>query len=95
MPSLGLGGLGGGQPASSPPPPEVPPRAAPKVESDAFLDLDPLGDKSIRDVAVKDMFKDFQMAKPPAVPARKGKGQLLSSILLLQNGPVSGALTTP
>ncbi|XP_076126037.1 disabled homolog 2 [Alosa pseudoharengus] len=71
MPSSGLGGLGSGPPTSSPPPPEVPPRAASKVDSKAFLDLDPLGDKVNRDVPVKDMFKDFQMAKPPAVPARK------------------------
>lgn len=73
---MGLGVLGGGQPAAGPPPPppEVPPRAAPKVECDAFLDLDPLGDKVNKDVAVRDMFKDFQMARPPpAVPARKGE----------------------
>ncbi|XP_057210387.1 disabled homolog 2 isoform X2 [Triplophysa rosa] len=55
------------------PPPQVPPRAAtkevPKVDSNAFVDLDPLGEKEKRDI--KDMFKDFQMAKPPNVPARK------------------------
>lgn len=55
-------------------PPLVPPRAvatkeAPKVDSNAFVDLDPLGEKEKRDI--KDMFKDFQMAKPPNVPARK------------------------
>lgn len=71
------------QPTSSPPPPEVPPRAAPKVDSNAFLDLDPLGDKVNRDMAVKEMFKDFQMAKPPAVPARKGKEKLFSSVFPL------------
>ncbi|KTG30697.1 hypothetical protein cypCar_00017566 [Cyprinus carpio] len=59
---------------SSSPPPLVPPRAvatkdAPKVDSNAFVDLDPLGEKEKRDI--KDMFKDFQMAKPPNVPARK------------------------
>ncbi|XP_067294388.1 disabled homolog 2 isoform X1 [Pseudorasbora parva] len=59
---------------SSSPPPLVPPRAvatkeAPKVDSNAFVDLDPLGEKEKRDV--KDMFKDFQIAKPPNVPARK------------------------
>uniref|UniRef100_A0A673HL63 Disabled homolog 2-like n=1 Tax=Sinocyclocheilus rhinocerous TaxID=307959 RepID=A0A673HL63_9TELE len=59
---------------SSSPPPLVPPRAvatkeAPKVDSNAFVDLDPLGEKEKRDI--KDMFKDFQMAKPPNLPARK------------------------
>lgn len=61
-------------PQSSSPPPQVPPRAAtkevPKVDSNAFVDLDPLGEKEKRDI--KDMFKDFQMAKPPNLPARKG-----------------------
>ncbi|CAM4539383.1 unnamed protein product [Leuciscus chuanchicus] len=61
-------------PQSSSPPPLVPPRAvatkeAPKVDSNAFVDLDPLGEKEKRDV--KEMFKDFQIAKPPNVPARK------------------------
>lgn len=61
---------------SSSPPPLVPPRAVatkevPKVDSNAFVDLDPLGEKEKRDI--KDMFKDFQMAKPPNVPARKGE----------------------
>lgn len=59
---------------SSSPPPQVPPRGvvtkeAPKVDSNAFVDLDPLGEKEKRDI--KDMFKNFQMAKPPNVPARK------------------------
>ncbi|XP_053156132.1 disabled homolog 2 isoform X2 [Hemicordylus capensis] len=59
---------------SSPSPPQLPPRAAPqkeltKKESDAFTALDPLGDKEIKDV--KEMFKDFQLTKPPAVPARR------------------------
>lgn len=75
MQPSGMGGLGVGlapSASSNPPPPlpELPPRAASKVESNAFLDLDPLGDKVKRDVSVRDMFKDFQMAKPP-VPARK------------------------
>ncbi|XP_009957748.1 PREDICTED: disabled homolog 2 [Leptosomus discolor] len=62
-------------------PPEPPPRIAlpkelSKKESDAFIDLDPLGDKEMKDV--KEMFKDFQLTKPPAVPARKGEQQSLS-----------------
>ncbi|XP_030323723.1 disabled homolog 2 isoform X6 [Calypte anna] len=62
--------------ASSPPHP--PPRTAPqkeltKKESDAFLDLDPLGDKEMKDI--KEMFKDFHLTKPPAVPARRGEQQ--------------------
>lgn len=62
-------------------PPQPPPRAAPqkelsKKESDAFIALDPLGDKEMKDV--KEMFKDFQLTKPPAVPARRGEQQSLS-----------------
>ncbi|XP_073199936.1 disabled homolog 2 isoform X4 [Lepidochelys kempii] len=59
-------------------PPQPPPRTAPpkepsKKESDAFTALDPLGDKERKDV--KEMFKDFQLTKPPAVPARRGEQQ--------------------
>ncbi|NXM74699.1 DAB2 protein, partial [Serilophus lunatus] len=62
-------------------PPKPPPRTAPqkelpKKESDAFIALDPLGDKEVKDV--KEMFKDFQLTKPPAVPARRGEQQSLS-----------------
>ncbi|NXP26036.1 DAB2 protein, partial [Scytalopus superciliaris] len=78
-------------PAPSPPvlppvstttsPPQPPPRTAPqkepsKKESDAFIALDPLGDKEMKDV--REMFKDFQLTKPPAVPARRGEQQSLS-----------------
>uniref|UniRef100_A0A8C0B4I4 PID domain-containing protein n=1 Tax=Buteo japonicus TaxID=224669 RepID=A0A8C0B4I4_9AVES len=63
---------------TSPPPP--PPRTTPqkelKKESDAFVDLDPLGDKEMKEV--KEMFKEFQLTKPPAVPARRGEQQSLS-----------------
>ncbi|XP_062984198.1 disabled homolog 2 isoform X2 [Elgaria multicarinata webbii] len=63
--------------SSASPPPQLPPRTAPqkelvKKESDAFTALDPLGDKEIKDV--KEMFKDFQLTKPP-VPARKAEQQ--------------------
>ncbi|XP_066458491.1 disabled homolog 2 isoform X2 [Eleutherodactylus coqui] len=59
-------------------PPQLPPRPAPlkespKMESDAFTALDPLGEKERKNV--KDMFKDYQLAKPPAVPARRGEQQ--------------------
>ncbi|NXD22807.1 DAB2 protein, partial [Spelaeornis formosus] len=62
-------------------PPQPPPRATlqkemSKKESDAFIGLDPLGDKEIKDV--KEMFKDFQLTKPPAVPARRGEQQSFS-----------------
>ncbi|XP_042309323.1 disabled homolog 2 isoform X3 [Sceloporus undulatus] len=62
--------------SSASPPPQLPPRTAPqkeqvKKESDAFTALDPLGDKEIKDV--KEMFKDFQLTKPPAVPARRAE----------------------
>lgn len=57
-------------------PPRPPPRppvkeAPPKVENSAFTALDPLGEKEKK--TGKDMFKDFQIAKPPAIPARKGE----------------------
>ncbi|NWU14522.1 DAB2 protein, partial [Cephalopterus ornatus] len=59
------------------PPPRTPPQKEPsKKESDAFIALDPLGDKEVKDV--KEMFKDFQLTKPPAVPARRGEQQSLS-----------------
>ncbi|KAM3655708.1 disabled homolog 2 isoform 1-T1 [Ammospiza maritima maritima] len=62
-------------------PPQPPPRTMlqkelSKKESDAFIALDPLGDKEMKDV--KEMFKDFQLTKPPAVPARRGEQQSLS-----------------
>lgn len=65
----------GGQQSSSPPP-LIPPRAGPikeppKVDTDAFVDLDPLGEKEKRDI--KEMFKDFQMAKPPNTLAKNGE----------------------
>lgn len=41
------------------------------MENNAFTALDPLGDKEKK--MGKDMFKDFQLAKPPAIPARKGE----------------------
>ncbi|KAJ8380535.1 hypothetical protein SKAU_G00013130 [Synaphobranchus kaupii] len=61
---------------SSSPPPQPPPRPAPqkeapRVDSKAFTDLDPLGEREQK--TGKDMFKDFQMARPPAVPARRGE----------------------
>ncbi|NWQ71285.1 DAB2 protein, partial [Neopipo cinnamomea] len=59
------------------PPSRTPPQKEPsKKESDAFIALDPLGDKEMKDV--KEMFKDFQLTKPPAVPARRGEQQSLS-----------------
>lgn len=65
-------------------PPQPPPRTAlqkelSKKESDAFIALDPLGDREMKDV--KEMFKDFQLTKPPAVPARRGEQQSLSEPL--------------
>ncbi|CAL8320625.1 unnamed protein product [Lota lota] len=65
------------QPASSHmPPPRPPPRppvseAPPKVENNAFTALDPLGEKEKK--TGKDMFKNFEIAPPPAIPARKGE----------------------
>ncbi|XP_056146324.1 disabled homolog 2 isoform X4 [Lampris incognitus] len=54
------------------PPPRPPVKEAPqKVENNAFTALDPLGEKAKK--TGKDMFKDFQIAKPPAIPARKGE----------------------
>ncbi|XP_028318560.1 disabled homolog 2 isoform X2 [Gouania willdenowi] len=55
------------------PPPRPPAKETPpKVENSAFTALDPLGEKEKK--IGKDMFKDFQIAKPPpAIPARKGE----------------------
>ncbi|ELW53466.1 Disabled like protein 2 [Tupaia chinensis] len=57
-------------------PPQPPPRTGPPkdISSDAFTALDPLGDKEVKEV--KEMFKDFQLRQPPAVPARKGEQTL-------------------
>ncbi|XP_058473758.1 disabled homolog 2 isoform X3 [Solea solea] len=60
------------QQGPSRPPPRPPAKEAPpKVENSAFTALDPLGDKEKK--MGKDMFKDFQIVKPPAIPARKGE----------------------
>ncbi|XP_063310069.1 disabled homolog 2 isoform X3 [Pelobates fuscus] len=73
-PTLSSGLLQSGSAISTPPQP--PPRPAPlketpQKESDAFTALDPLGEKEKKNV--KDMFKDYQLTKPPAVPARRGE----------------------
>ncbi|XP_013886861.1 disabled homolog 2 isoform X3 [Austrofundulus limnaeus] len=59
------------QPGPSRPPPRPPAEAPPKVENSAFTALDPLGGKEKK--SGKDMFKNFQIVKPPAIPARKGE----------------------
>ncbi|KAL0965799.1 hypothetical protein UPYG_G00285860 [Umbra pygmaea] len=75
---LGPYAMVGGSPQGMPPgPPRPPPRppvkeAPVKVEPSAFTALDPLGGEKEKKSG-KDMFKDFQIAKPPAIPARKGE----------------------
>ncbi|XP_036382869.1 disabled homolog 2 isoform X2 [Megalops cyprinoides] len=72
FPATPAPGLLLGPPQASSPPPQPPPRPAkeaPRVESDAFTALDPLGERGPK--TGKDMFKDFQLARPPAVPARR------------------------
>lgn len=64
-------GMGDQQGPSRPPPRPPGKEAPPRVENSAFTALDPLGDREKK--TGKDMFKDFQMAKPPAIPARKGE----------------------
>ncbi|XP_041083332.1 disabled homolog 2-like isoform X2 [Polyodon spathula] len=64
------------------PPPQPPPRPAavkeaPKVENSAFSVLDPLGEKEKKNI--KEMFRDFQIAKPPTVPARRGEQLAVTS----------------
>ncbi|XP_061656974.1 disabled homolog 2 isoform X3 [Syngnathoides biaculeatus] len=62
----------GEQQGPSRPPPRPPVKdPPPKPERNAFTALDPLGEKEQK--TGKDMFKDFQLAKPPAIPARKGE----------------------
>lgn len=63
-------GMGDQQGPTRPPPRPPVKEAPPKVENSAFTSLDPLGDREKK--SGKDMFKDFQIAKPPAIPARKG-----------------------
>ncbi|XP_061554609.1 disabled homolog 2 isoform X3 [Phycodurus eques] len=63
--------LGEQQGPSRPPPRPPVKEPPPKAERNAFTALDPLGDKEQK--TGKDMFKDFQLAKPPAIPARKGE----------------------
>ncbi|MFT7815545.1 disabled homolog 2 isoform X1 [Arapaima gigas] len=73
-PSLMSGAMMGMQQTSTPqrqPPPRPVPVDPPKVENKAFTALDPLGEKEHKNV--RDMFKNFQIAKPPPVPARKGE----------------------
>ncbi|XP_039863163.1 disabled homolog 2 isoform X2 [Simochromis diagramma] len=62
-------GMGDPQGPSRPPPRAPAKQVPPKVENTAFTALDPLGEKEKK--TGKDMFKDFQLAKPPAIPARK------------------------
>uniref|UniRef100_A0A096MF14 DAB adaptor protein 2 n=1 Tax=Poecilia formosa TaxID=48698 RepID=A0A096MF14_POEFO len=58
-----------GDQGPSRPPPRPPAKETPaRVENSAFTALDPLGDKEKK--IGKDMFKNFQLAKPPAIPAR-------------------------
>ncbi|XP_034565134.1 disabled homolog 2 isoform X2 [Notolabrus celidotus] len=64
-------GMGDPHGPSRPPPRPPAKEAPPKVENSAFTALDPLGEKEKK--TGKDMFKDFQLAKPPAIPARKGE----------------------
>ncbi|XP_072371714.1 disabled homolog 2 isoform X3 [Scyliorhinus torazame] len=71
-PSLPIGLTLAGTSLSPPqPPPRPTPQEAAKPQSNAFTALDPLGDKDKK--SVKELFKDFQIAKPPAIPARKGE----------------------
>ncbi|KAJ7986968.1 hypothetical protein DPEC_G00333870 [Dallia pectoralis] len=66
------------------PPPRPPVKEAPaKVEPSAFTALDPLGGEKEKKTG-KDMFKDFQIAKPPAIPARKG--EQMSAVIPSSNG---------
>ncbi|XP_045078466.1 disabled homolog 2-like isoform X3 [Coregonus clupeaformis] len=73
-PYVMMGGPPQGMPQGPPrPPPRPPVKETPaKVEPSAFMALDPLGGEKEKKSG-KDMFKDFQIAKPPAIPARKGE----------------------
>uniref|UniRef100_V9KDX0 Disabled-like 2 n=2 Tax=Callorhinchus milii TaxID=7868 RepID=V9KDX0_CALMI len=65
-----LVGLTSSQSAGPPQPPPRPSVLEPPKPS-AFSGLDPLGERDSK--SVKDLFKDFQIAKPPAVPARRSE----------------------
>ncbi|KPP58807.1 disabled2-like [Scleropages formosus] len=66
---------GPSSPPPQPPPRPAPLKEAPRVETTAFLSLDPLSEQKQK--STKDMFKDFQLAKPPVVPARRGEQFIL------------------
>ncbi|XP_028829422.1 disabled homolog 2 isoform X2 [Denticeps clupeoides] len=71
---LPQGGMMAGQPSTVPPqrpPPRAPAKEEPPAMKNAFTALDPLGERENK--VGKDMFKDFQMARPPAIPARKNE----------------------
>ncbi|XP_072449105.1 disabled homolog 2 isoform X1 [Chiloscyllium punctatum] len=57
---------------SPPLPPQRPSlQESSKPQTSAFTALDPLGEKEEK--SVKELFKDFQIAKPPTIPARKSE----------------------
>lgn len=62
-------GMVGGPQAPPRPPPRPPVKEDPPVVKSAFTSLDPLGEKEKK--TGKDMFKDFQMVKPSALPAHQ------------------------
>ncbi|XP_062389699.1 disabled homolog 2 isoform X2 [Sardina pilchardus] len=84
LPGIGVM-VGGQQPISMPPirvPPKPPIKEEPPVMKNAFMTLDPLGEKEKK--IGKDMFKDFQMVKPP--PTSIGKAEPASTPQLSPNG---------
>ncbi|XP_076120352.1 disabled homolog 2-like isoform X1 [Alosa pseudoharengus] len=84
LPGIGVM-IGGQQPISMSPvrlPPKPPIKEEPPVIKNAFMTLDPLGEKEKK--TGKDMFKDFQMVKPP--PTSIGKAEPASTPKLSPNG---------
>ncbi|XP_030643363.1 disabled homolog 2 [Chanos chanos] len=70
FPPMPLPGGQQGSVVTNRPPPRPPVKDTPVVKS-AFTALDPLGEKEQK--IGKDMFKDFQLAKPPAAPTQNNE----------------------
>ncbi|XP_043558966.1 disabled homolog 2 isoform X3 [Chiloscyllium plagiosum] len=70
-PIVGLVPSAGTSLSPPPPPPRPSLQESSKPQTSAFTALDPLGEKEEK--SVKELFKDFQITKPPTIPARKSE----------------------
>ncbi|XP_060690243.1 disabled homolog 2 isoform X2 [Hemiscyllium ocellatum] len=77
-PTVGLVPSAGTSLSPPPPPPRPSLQESSKPHSSAFTALDPLGEKEEK--SVKELFKDFQIAKPPTIPARKSEQPTVAGV---------------